>query len=1260
MKLCRRLVALLLVVALCAGFAVTAFAASNNGNGKGSDGKNPNANENASTNNGKGKGSGNDKKDQEKHGGSDEMILVEDETTVLPGTALRATTYALPSAQADAATNIKYFGSTMYDYDATAFNNATHQAEVDYALTHGGINTLAEWNGIYFGTGDPGSGLSKYDYNPSYTQVTQNPTWSTLTNTNVTQKETTYYYLSGSQHYKVYVSRSGRNPYTYTLEYYDGKSYTSIATGTSANSRPQCDLLYTVTYGSSVSKYYAPWNFWTGHVGSKYHNTGRFPNATGNSIYSGLVKADLDKNGNIQFVNPDAGIFTNAAVNGKDIYYNVRVPFVYDEDTRKYTFDSNENGAYFKDGATPGDQTAENTLYFDEGHPQGWSGMNYGDGSQNMWAPFNQTNPTGEAGVNYHFGMQMTVPFSMTADGQLEVKGNTKEDITFHFSGDDDVWVFIDGHLVLDLGGIHNRLNGDINFAQNTATLYWDNSLNKAVQNFGDVANLLTTGNGWTMKQETKTWSDKTTKSLTVSATHALLNKDNVAGLIGTDLATFAATENHTLTVFYLERGAGTSNCRIEFNLPQKDYVTVTKHVAGVAQVDKTTGKVTTETGLDGLSPEQQAVVNNQNFGFTLYKKDKDSNAFAPVANAFYSLLASDNSFIRMLRTDGNGHFTLKNGQSARFIGEFDNEPNQTQYYVVEDTPNGYIHTEFSITAKTAYTQFTGDFNAIDYWTKQDEYYFTDMNKVLQSKTATVTGSGEARDELTFVCSNYVNASLPDPTALPADDEVVVDFGLDVEIDLTWNDYYVAAGIQEITFPDNAQNNGVYEAEFGTFTYDAVSHKIIYHLTKQLTDVETIPYELTVATAGITNSATATVRIIPASIMYYEENFAGLVETTKGTWQQTSGGTHTMQETSYVGEHKGSPYGADIAYLNDNRDSNGSALYTNTASGSSSFQYRFTGTGTSFFARTSADSATLGIKIYDGEGALIYNMIRDTKFVDNTGANVELPLYNIPVFTIDNLPFGDYTVDVAVQKGNAVLNRGNVLYLDGIRVFDPMGVAAAGSATLTGNRGIAQSAYEQDGEAFMKNATVREKLIQDYDQSSWDSSNFIVFTDSNGKITSASEYVSDGPKEEVYLYSGQSVTFALNEWSEYCKVFLGMKAPTGSATLTINGRTVTLNNAMDYYFDISDYYSLSEEGKVNTIKITAGEGQLVSLTNIKVTGSANFTIINTPATPDFDDSDLGPDINIDGDEGEGGEEGYPVDLVEDITADVPEDEEAEA
>lgn len=123
--------------------------------------------------------------------------------------------------------------------------------------------------------------------------------------------------------------------------------------------------------------------------------------------------------------------------------------------------------------------------------------------------------------TNYWFGMKTDVDFFLPDDvGSHGGKGNKSaagKDMRFFFSGDDDVWIFVDGVKVLDLGGIHRRMSGDINFS--TGEIRYENP-----------------------------------------ETHALMNAD-------TTTLKKIKSGNHKLTIYYLERGSSKSNCSIYFNL---------------------------------------------------------------------------------------------------------------------------------------------------------------------------------------------------------------------------------------------------------------------------------------------------------------------------------------------------------------------------------------------------------------------------------------------------------------------------------------------------------------------------------------------------------------------------------------------------------------------------------------------------------------------------------------------------------------------
>ena len=128
----------------------------------------------------------------------------------------------------------------------------------------------------------------------------------------------------------------------------------------------------------------------------------------------------------------------------------------------------------------------------------------------------------------------------------------------------------------------------------------------------------------------------------------------------------------------------------------------------------------------------------------------------------------------------------------------------------------------------------------------------------------------------------------------------------------------------------------------------------------------------------------------------------------------------------------------------------------------------------------------------------------------------------------------------------------------------------------------------------------------------WNGTDFVLFTDTNGTIQSASEYESNGPKEEVYLNQRQTVSFALTKWNtNENTVYLGIIAPFGTGSVTINGNTLSINNAADCYYDITNYASVTtgSDGVMTASFNVTAASSLISVTNIKVSGDAKFTII---------------------------------------------------
>lgn len=904
---------------------------------------------------------------------------------------------------------------------------------------------------------------------------------------------------------------------------------------------------------------YANWNRWSGNI-SGY--TG------GNYIYSGLVEKSLDNSNNIVFTKTDPGLFrsddtTNSY--GKTIYTNVGLPFQYDESTNYYTFDSSAMSARFK-----GDAGSNKDLTYDT-TPQTITDLNVQgkkEGDRTSWLPFNKDALVTTSNATYHFGMQAVIPFSMTANGKMNAADENSADIKFDFSGDDDVWVFVDGKLVLDIGGIHNELAGTMNFAENSWSVTRDTERNKYEVDAADI-------NNGTMKGK-------------------LFNENGEKGVLGTNRETFAATTSHTLTVFYLERGAGASNCKIRFNLPMEDSVSVKKLVSDI------------DSNGDKISSDSQTNLDNHEFTFKLFKNDE------PLKNTNYIILDESNQPIGTATTASDGTFKLKNKQTAKFVGQMSSTDGNT-YYVQEVKENGWETPSSSYTATAA-----GSCTVVDA-----------ANGETSTKVKMV-GSDEANDQLNYTFTNtltHVNST----TVQMQGETIVLDYGLPVKIDVLDNDTPLTGSgntieKMEITGIRKAGSNDAFSAPTsndkalqltygeayiyaGEGTGESRDSRIIYTPTKQATDLDKIEYQVkvTAKTSGgntETDTGEATVTVIPATSMYYEENFSDMVTFSKGWTNEGTSGT-VYQEPGVIRTPNDSPYGSDNAYMNSRGDSCGTSKYVSTKDGKAkAFKYTFTGTGTSFFARSSIDSGYMRVQITNSAGNEVKTLYRDTKY-QNTGT-----LYNVPVFTWNAEKYGTYTVTVTIAKNNNGSTYGTDFWLDGIRVMNPMNPE---SSNLT----IVQDAYAADGESNMTFATLRNALLADTTQNEsgelvWDNKNFVVFTDTNGDVKDASTYQSNGPKEEVYLAQGQSVSFSLTKWNaNENHLYLGIKAPMGAGTVKLGDESVAVNNTVDCYYDVAKHAKISEvDGvKVATLTITNPSDSIISLTNIKVTGTPDFVII---------------------------------------------------
>ena len=271
--------------------------------------------------------------------------------------------------------------------------------------------------------------------------------------------------------------------------------------------------------------------------------------SSGNNATQGLVAEQLNNN-SLQ-LKTDSGtalapFFDKDFLNGNNskntvlgkVYENVTFPFV--KDGMYWSFNSADKEATNKNLQLKYDATDEYFLQSNNEEEEVKGNTTNGATANGNYFPLNSKNQSGKASqLNYGFGQKFDLKFRLTSDGKILGPNNERVPIEFNFSGDDDVWVFIDGQLVLDIGGDHAVVTGKIDFANKMAT----------------VSSAKNSSSGGTSNGEVKKYFPEE------------LVTNNYF------------TKEHTLTMFYMERGLWESNMKITFNFPQENKLTVEKEV---------------------------------------------------------------------------------------------------------------------------------------------------------------------------------------------------------------------------------------------------------------------------------------------------------------------------------------------------------------------------------------------------------------------------------------------------------------------------------------------------------------------------------------------------------------------------------------------------------------------------------------------------------------------------------------------------------
>ena len=331
-------------------------------------------------------------------------------------------------------------------------------------------------------------------------------------------------------------------------------------------------------------------------------------------------------------------LFDKTTQNGKTIrsnanhlfsqaYFDAEGYYYYSSLENFASLDSNQNFKVYEQIGTPSE---EDYFYYQRGNflPLNTLKENEFSNQTNRYYEYGKIEKTtdiryGEqlyklnGSANYHFGMVMDAAFSQPGGGQINNK-----DMVFEFTGDDDVWVFIDDVLVLDIGGIHDCYGGKINFKTGEIHTYVDG----------------------------QTHSDTILECFTRANRTADFSDDRTN--------TFQDYTTHKIKFFYLERGSGASNCKLKFNLYTipNDTIEVEKQVAGI----------------------NESISSDRLYGFKVYTNNK---VLSNTAYSLFEVQESGEEFpLENQTTNKDGIFYLKANQKAKFSGI----KKGTNYYVEE------------------------------------------------------------------------------------------------------------------------------------------------------------------------------------------------------------------------------------------------------------------------------------------------------------------------------------------------------------------------------------------------------------------------------------------------------------------------------------------------------------------------------------------------------------------------------------------------
>ena len=706
---------------------------------------------------------------------------------------------------------------------------------------------------------------------------------------------------------------------------------------------------------------------------------------------------------------------------------------------------------------------------------------------------------------------------NFTLRGEAQFIYNEADNLYFTFKGDDDVYMFINGVLALDLGGAHGS---------NTKTVKL-NDLDAATYNLVDG-------------------------------------------------------QPATFTFFYMERCSDNSTFAIETNL---------KLAEPEMQVEK---NAYAENG-NKLGPSGSAVPSYSDVIYDFVVRNTGNTDMTNLVLTDTDGFSNRAVFGENSKATGNGK--AKFDFTGPFTVWFEGKESEAKTFTTYDEATAYVATVTlapgeSLHVKGLRGKFTPGTNLVF-------TYENTLNVTAKAGDSTLKGSANHK---------LYSFDIGDTSMA-----YVVDFGLPMTISRLFD-----ASVDATKYVKSVAlaTTGKYGTIRLINAAAAGDTGLEYILTSPISGAEIIELDITLDIEGTSITTHKYVTIIPATTVYYEDNFDGFITFDGVSCEWTTDGTEIKdryQNADSIGDVASNVYGYDDAYKDMSKFSLGSAHKVTVSGGNyATAKFSFYGTGFDVISATTNTSGTIVVSV-TGENGYSKNYLVDTyygyKYVNGEWkvvADAAKALWQIPVMKVANLDYGKYDVTITVAYADFFAHGQNGggsydFWLDAVRIYDPAG-AVAGAAG--GSQENYENAYKTDGECWPTYMELRDMIIRDKSFTADSTANGMIFIDGQTGNVSMADYTSYGPNNELYLANGQAVAFVLKASGDVADIQIALKAIQESkaahAVITTTDGKVLFDGDIATATDM--YHSILDANNKIVVITNTGDG-ILSITNLKVTYS---------------------------------------------------------